>query len=384
MSRDGGEKSSAETSSTPKDTVATSSGHTKCRMFRFSGTLASIFTGLGVVTPAKDYYLEKFGAHPLAMGFLFFIVSFLTPVGEMFSGRLQSREALRAFFPVARWGRKAPWLLTHCIILAIACALMFIPPEANAILLHAWFFVLSVTMFFSCSTMTIAFEAARQEIYPYNEERSSVELFCKISATSGMGISILPMLVLLANAAFILRLMASILWSIGVLVVGMQASSIWLEANSMSKETDEAQSMRSLLKEMWRSPVLWHLCMVRWWEGMYQGIQATNLVYYITYVLQMHGVGRSMFIGMVGVFAVMGEMPSAGFVTRWLKERKFSFQLQHFVIIARCINCVLTLLFLLFPVILFGYKILDDDQDLLVVRGLFLLWMTATRVFQSP
>ncbi|CAE8654187.1 unnamed protein product, partial [Polarella glacialis] len=146
-----------------------SSGHSKCRQFRFSGTFGAIFIGFCTVSPAKDIYVEKFGADAFAIAVLFFAISFFACLCEVLSGTLQNREALRYFFPVEKWGRKAPWLITHMVILAIASAALYLPPTRGRFVLPAWFFVVSLAMYWSIATCGIACQSARQEIYPYNE-----------------------------------------------------------------------------------------------------------------------------------------------------------------------------------------------------------------------
>lgn len=373
------EKSVASSAAEPID-----SGHSKCRKFRFSATLTSIFTGWTIIFSAKDYYLEKFGAHPLTMGIIFFIVSFLTPLGEILSGRLQNREALKRWFPVNVYGRKAPWLLTHVVVVALACAALYIPPmRSNKALLHAWFFVVSVIMFWAVSTTIIAFESARQEIYPYNEERSQVEMYSKIACMLGIGYGMVPMLVLLADSGFMLRLGASVFWFVGVIVFGMQAKPIWLEATSTSKS--EERSILHDLKESWKSVAFRHLCMVRLYDGFYQGFFATNLFYYLTYILQMHGVERSGFLVLVGLASGAGELGMASYVAHRLKERKFQFQLQDFVIRNRVLCSATGIVLLVAPPFLFGHKKLEkDSQELNMTRACFLLWAASNRVFQAP
>ena len=38
---------------------------------------------------------------------------------------------LSRFFPIERWGKRAPWLLTHCIIAACAASVVFMPPSRS-------------------------------------------------------------------------------------------------------------------------------------------------------------------------------------------------------------------------------------------------------------
>ena len=49
-------------------------------------------------------------------------------------------------------------------------------------------------------------------------------------------------------------------------------------------------------REVWKNAAFWHICGVRLYDGLYQGVQVTNLFYYLTYILAMHGVERSVWI----------------------------------------------------------------------------------------
>jgi len=372
-------------SSSTAGTQERGSGHSKCRKFRFGGTLAGIFTAMSIILPAKDFYLEKFGAHPLVMGILFFIVSFLTPFCEMTSGRLQNSAALSRWFPTEVWGRKAPWLVTHMVVLAVAASILYLPPmKSNKFVIHAWFFVISVIMFWAISTTIIAFESTRQEIYPYNEERCQVEMFCKITCIVGILIGMAPMLVLLANSSLHFRLAASAFWLVGVLTWGLQAKPIWMEAKAETAVQEES-SICSDLKSCWSSCAFRHLCMVRLYDGLYQGIYTSNLFYYLTYILEMHGVERSGWLVLVGVATVGGELIMAFYVSNRLNERKFQFKLQAFVIRNRIMNCIVGIVLLVLPVVLYGHKALGrGNKALNMTRLLFLAWAATNRFFQAP
>lgn len=368
---------------TTTSVLAGSSHHSWCRKFRFASTLTSIFAGVSLVTPAKDYYLEKFGADPLAMGILFFVVSFFTPINEILTGRLQNMEALSWLFPVSSWGRKAPWLTTHTVLLALASGVLYLPPgENNAFILHSWFLVLSVVTMWGVSTMIIAFESARIEIYPYNEERSSVEMASKIGATIGMAAGLAPMLVLLADSSFVIRLGASCFWAVVIVVFGLQAQPIWLEARSTT--TEEDHSIFEDMRIAWASAAFRQLVFVRLYDGLYQGLLATNIFYYITYILQITGMERSIWLVLVGIAAVIGEMLMASIVSKLLSHRAFSYKLQNFVIQCRLLGAVVSVVLLVLPVWMYGWKPLLDDDELNISRWIYLAYSFISRVFQSP
>ena len=97
--------------------------------FRFALSLFSLFHILAIIGSAKDVYLEKFGADATAIGFLFSVISFWSPLTEFLVGRLMDRACLARFFPLETWGKRAPFLLTHCIIAASAASVVYMPPS---------------------------------------------------------------------------------------------------------------------------------------------------------------------------------------------------------------------------------------------------------------
>mmetsp|Transcript_51898 Transcript_51898/g.151120 ORF Transcript_51898/g.151120 Transcript_51898/m.151120 type:complete len:689 (+) Transcript_51898:122-2188(+) len=360
------------------------SGHSTCRKAQFAGTLASIYIGMSLSGVAKDIYLEKLGAHPIAMGVIFFVVSVWAALNEVISGRLQEMEALRRWFPVETWGRKAPWLFTHTFVLALAVGMLFIPPT-NYIILHAWFFVASVLLFWAMSTSLIAFESARQEIYPYNEERSQVEVFCKLGCIVGIGYSSLPLLILAAQASFFIRAVSSALFVVGVLVFGLQAKPVWLEAKSCNDHGRRKTSPMSDFRDCWKNVAFRYLLAVRFFDGLYQGLQATNLLYYLTYILQLHGFERSGWVMLVGSCNVVADVSTAVLVGRLMGERRNSFRIQGWVMWMRMLNIVLTVVLLAVPVVLDGAGPFDKESSALSFsRLVFLVWTTFNRVCQSP
>ncbi|CAE8632962.1 unnamed protein product, partial [Polarella glacialis] len=167
-------------------------GHSLFRKARFAMSLFSLFHIATVVASAKDIYLEKFGADATTTGLLFSLVSFWSPFTEFIVGQLQDRQMLARCFPVSRWGRRAPWLLTHLIVGAIAATVIYLPPSFEDFPLQAWFLVMMLSGYWAYSTCCIAFEAARQEIYPFKEERIMVEGLCKYACMAGGAVGGLP------------------------------------------------------------------------------------------------------------------------------------------------------------------------------------------------
>lgn len=372
-----------ETHKAAHEVQAEGSGHSKWRKARFAGTLSSIYVGQAVASPAKDFYLEKLGADPVTTGILFIVVSFIVPLGEMLSGRLQNKEALARCFPVAKWGRKAPWLTTHVLVMAAACGIMYIPPTSSKLLLGAWFLVVSVVINFGVSTMTIAFESCRQEIYPYMEERAQVEGLCKIACAVGVGYSALPLLVVLAFADFYLRLGASVLFVIGALAFGFQSFNVWLEAKSPTIQ--ESDSFFQDFVMSWRNAAFRQVALVRVWEGVSQGLQNTNVYYYTTYIMQLGGIERSAWVVVIGITNMAADIVIGLLMTRFINKRANVFKLQTIALVMRAFDMVVCVVVLGFPIVVVGagpHPI--GGSALWVERLAFLAWIFFSRLCQSP
>ncbi|CAE7811116.1 mcm9 [Symbiodinium sp. KB8] len=208
------------------------SGHSWFRRTRFALALFSPFGMMSVVGTAKDIYLEKFGLDATMFSMLVTVASFWTPVQDMLLGRLQDKETLR-FFPVQRWGRRAPWLLTHSFLAALGASLMYLPPEGAAA--YVWFLAMWMITCWGIGGCIIAFEAARQQIYPFKEERISVEGLCKYACMAGGGAGGLVFLVLSGDASFTVRL-AFVLYIVPVGLLSLQAVPLFKEARPRNDE----------------------------------------------------------------------------------------------------------------------------------------------------
>eukprot|EP00913_Durusdinium_trenchii_P010342 g9698.t1 len=169
------------------------SGHSWWRKARFAMSLFSPFGMMGVVGVAKDIFLEKFGLDAKTFSLLVTIASFWGPFQDMFMGRLQDREA-------------------RCII---------------------------------------SFEAARQQVYPFKEERISVEGLCKYSCMAGGGAGGLVFLVLSKDASIAVRL-AFVLYIIPVGLLSLEAVPLFREARQSSElHNAEVQETAGLLQVLW-------------------------------------------------------------------------------------------------------------------------------------
>ncbi|CAE6959738.1 unnamed protein product, partial [Symbiodinium sp. KB8] len=319
------------------------SGHSLFRKFRFALSLFSLFHILAIIGSAKDVYLEKFGADATIMGLLFSVISFWSPLTECLVGHLQDREVLKRCFPVERWGRRAPFLATHCVIAAVAASAVYMPPSNATGPLEVWFVLVLMLSYWGASSCVIAFEAARQEIYPFKEERIVVEGLCKYTMMMGGGCGAIPVLVLMADASMLHRLLF-VFYILLFGLVSLEAVPIFRDAKAaplpevpsegqeVQSSTGEAGGVLQILCEVMprcgccrrkdqRPPKMAfrHLMAVKFWNGAYGASIGSTLFYYVTYVLRLGGWERMQVIVGGGLLAGVTEV-----TLNWIYMRVFS------------------------------------------------------------
>jgi len=255
-------------------------------------------------------------------------VTLLAPLQEIIIGRLQDKEILAPFFLVQSWGRRAPWLLTHGILAALASSVLYLPPEGD--MAYAYYAMMHVAAMWGACASVIAFESARQEIYPYKEERIFVEGLCKYACMAGGGAGGLVALVFTVNATWQVRL-AFTFYILPVALLSLEAVPIFREARRRQKSVEAEPSekhseglgaliilwealprcLRNLLQRLKKgtqseepaNKALQHLLAVKFWNGAYGIALGSLLLYYVTYVLKLSGTQRALVIMAAGTIA---------------------------------------------------------------------------------
>lgn len=270
------------------------SGQSLFSKARFAGTLSSPFAIMAVIGSAKDIYLEKFGADTVILGILTSILSFYGLLNDCIHGALQDRNYLAWLFPLEKWGRRAPWLLTHLLLGAGASCAIYLPPMSGGgqedWLLHTWFFVCTFIGWFGVSSCIMAFEAARQELYPYKEERMVVEGCSKYACMAGGSAGGLPVMLIQANASAWIRL-ALQAFILPISLFSLQSLSILRKARALSS-SEKYGSALTILREAFRpngNSAFRHMLLVKWWNGVYGGTTGSLLYYYVTYSMMLTG-----------------------------------------------------------------------------------------------
>jgi hypothetical protein len=172
--------------------------------------------------------------------------------------------------------------------------------------LHAWFIAVVFLANWGVGSMGIAFEAARQEIYPFKEERIVVEGLCKYACMAGGSSGALPFFVLMTDARLQYRL-ALLCYIIPMCLISLEAVPVFREAQKAA-EVGSWRGTLQLFREVLpctRRPnvALRHLMGVMFWRGAYGASIATMLLYYVTYVLKLSSWER-LFMG--GAAALAG------------------------------------------------------------------------------
>lgn len=84
-------------------------------------------------------------------------------------------------FSKERWGRRAPWHLVHCPLMALCMFLSWSPPMLEPWFLAGWYFVVMLVCSWCWQQITIATQAGAVECYPFKGERVAVEGFNVVS-----------------------------------------------------------------------------------------------------------------------------------------------------------------------------------------------------------
>lgn len=308
------------------------SGHSLFKKLRFATSLSSPFCMMAVVGVAKDIYMEKFGLDPTVLGCLVTLMSFWAPFQEILMGRLQDKQVLAGCFPVATWGRRAPWTLTHGVIAAVVASVIYLPPQG--FMAYVWFVATTLGALWGCSGQLISFEASRQAIYPFKEERMFVEGLCKYSCMAGGGAGGLVFLLLSSNAAWEVR-MALLFYILPLGLVSLEAVPIFREASKpiedkSSPEERDPNAGSGVLTILWEAlpkklrlqllrgrgdskkekpdnRALQHLLALKFWQGTYASCVSSMLLYFVTYDLGLSGGDRVLAIAGAGVAAGITE-----------------------------------------------------------------------------
>jgi len=259
---------------------------------------------MSAISIGKDLYLLEFGASPKVMGVILLACSFVSPLMDSMVGNLQDKGAvLWRCFPATSWGRRAPWLLTHSLFLAPLLWAFFLPPSYERKVLHGWFLAVWLIGYWCVAASTNAFEAARVEIYPFKEERVSIESYCKLTVASGVGIGTGASFLCLTFPHKPMFVMASLVGFLAVLS-SIAAVDVLREARSEKGSNSVTQELGSVL----RSPMVLRMMVLRALQGIYETIMPALQLYYYTFVFKMDRKERLFWFGLGGFLIGIVEL----------------------------------------------------------------------------
>jgi len=301
--------------------VVLSSGHSPCRKLQFAMSLVSPMACGSVLLLCKDIYVLELAADVQLMGIVGTLLAVWVMCCQVIVGYVLERDWLTRCFPWESWGRRAPWYLTHLIVVAFATAALYMPPSWDPSFLCWWYLAWGVLVAWLTAVLFNVFESCRGEIYPSKEERSEVETACKLAAGIGMTLGIVPQLavsahvtqtsLLLAGGCFFLVGLASLV-SVPVLQTARQVFDPSKKSSSFLRECCE----------LLRQPALRHACAYRCLDSMINGLSLNGALYYLTFVSGMKAVERSFYIGVLGLASGTATFIAMPFWTIFFRKRR--------------------------------------------------------------
>jgi len=287
--------------------IPEASGHTWRQRFLFAHSLTGPFVALGIIAAGKDLYLLEFGADAGAIGVILLVGSFFNAFVDVTAGALQDKALLERFFPVQRWGRRAPWYFTHTVALGFNLIAFFLPPSYSSKVLHLWFAVVWMTGYWCVAMLITAFEASRVEIYPFKDERVLLEQYCKLTVAIGMsiGLGAAMMSMIQPGAGMFIAcgwVAAMGSWS------GLSGTFVLQEtkARVVNKATELKDYMRAL-----SSPIVRKMAILRLMQGLYEALLPALLLHYLTFVLMLGRGDRMTWFTIGGLGAAFAELAPA-------------------------------------------------------------------------
>lgn len=247
----------------------------------------------------KDIYVLELAADVNLMGAFGTALAIWGPVTNPFSGYCLEKNILGKIFPWEKWGRRAPWYLTHLIGAATCSCLMWLPPSFDPTLLSFWFLAMGSGLCWTLAVVFASFQSARVEIYPLKEERSEVEAYSKIMAGAGSGLGTAPQLIIAAVATRLVMTLSSVfLLALGL--VSLISVPVFCEA----RVPHDPGKISSFFAEFWslsKNGTMRHLLAYRFIEGLYTTVVLTSSLYYLTFIDGLWGSTRSTYVVVLGV-----------------------------------------------------------------------------------
>lgn len=309
------------------------SGHSLWRQLRFAGASYGPAVAILVAEFAKDMYILKLGADATRVGAISTCWSLLFPLLYPLAGQLMDREP--PLLDMEGWGRRAPWFLTHLVPLGLVTGVVYLPglawlPPEDSPCLDIWLAVSLAIASWCLAVLVNAFESARVEIYPFQEERVTIVAMVKIIDIAAVGAGFVPQMLLWVIASLPARLAVSLFLAACVLL-SLEAVPVLCDAQQPRQSVQRA-SLREALAILRRPPMA-HATAVRFWQSAADTTALNFSIYYLTYVASLDSTSRSLWMllagGIVGVLEVAVLTPLWSLL--WGEEPKSTWRRAHFV-----------------------------------------------------
>ena len=119
------------------------SPHGKAMKCLFGWSMLSPWCAIIGVGVSRDVYALKYHADVGVLGVLQLTHGIMALFYDVAIGWLQDKEKClfqRRCFSKARWGRRAPWFIVHCPLMALMMYFSWAPPSLGSSFLLGWYF----------------------------------------------------------------------------------------------------------------------------------------------------------------------------------------------------------------------------------------------------
>lgn len=282
----------------PTSVTTAISEHTTCQKICFSASYIGVSNGSQMLSVAREIYVLQLGADANLLGTLNLAFSWWGPICYPLSGYCMDKELLSRWFDKERWGRRAPWYLTHLLMLAVLVLACYLPPSNDSVGLVIWMVIISLLGNWCCAVLYVAYDCARAELYPVKQDVIIVETYTKVSYGIGAGVATLVMNAILSAATFTNRLAASI--GLGVFTL---VSLIALPPYRDAHREADPELISSLGWESWtalKKPAVFHFVGLLFWQAVAQTALTTFILYHLTYNCELIGNDRQVWVIIIG------------------------------------------------------------------------------------
>jgi len=238
---------------------------------------------------------------------------------DMGVGFLQDKEIfVFRIFNKERWGRRAPWLLLHCPLMACLMYAGWAPPSLDGSFLAHWYFWTQLLGMWCCEHLLIGNMAGSAEAYPYKAERVVVESLNVAFACFGVICSILIIGVAYADEQLDEKPGLRSTLGLACLVVGLLSlPSAWALRDARQPcDAAKIDNFFSSARDVMSNEAFRIYFISNFLEGLAGGIQSSFFLYYFTFVAALEDAEIAQWIVVV---PVLGLLTQAGMGAVWAK-----------------------------------------------------------------